>query len=119
MAFNCSLIIPQIFQFNAVGCDSTQINNECPTSGQSRVIFDISMPEGANAATVRISLLNLRTNQSYRHIISISEYRCSCSTLCIEDTGYKKDNKHIITVTFNDLIPGDRYSGSACLEYIS
>lgn len=119
MTLNCSLIKPQSFQFNAVGCDSTQINRKCSNNGQSSIIFDIDMPTGSNAATAKISLLNTRTSENHSHLISISEYKCLCSTLCIEDTGLKKNNKHTIRVVFDDLIPGDRYSGLACLEYIS
>lgn len=119
MALDCSLIKPQNFQFNAVGCDSTQVNNVCMSNGTSRIIFDIDMPIGANSAIANIQLTNMRTKENNNHIIGISEYKCSCSTLCIEDTGIKKNNKHIITVIFDHLVPGDRYSGSACLEYIS
>jgi hypothetical protein len=118
MASNCSLIKPQSFQFNAVGCDSTQINRKCSNNGQSSIIFNIDMPTGSNAATAKISLTNTRTNENYNHFVSVSEYKCSCSTVCIEDIGLKKNNKYTIAVLFDDLIPGDRYSGTACLEYI-
>ena len=119
MTLNCSLIKPEYFQFNAVSCDNNQINNECQNNGQSRVIFDIDMPTTSNAAVAKISLFNNRTFKNDRHTVTISEYNCSCSTLCIENTGYKKNNKYTITILFNNLIPGDRYTGSACLEYIS
>jgi hypothetical protein len=119
MASNCTLIKPQSFQFNAVGCDSTQINRKCSNNGQSSIIFNIDMPTGSNAATAKISLTNTRTSENHNHLISISEYKCLCLTACIEDTGFKKDNKHTIRVVFNDLISGDPYSGTACLEYIS
>jgi len=119
MALNCSFIQPNFFQFNAIGCDSTQINKRCSNNGQSKVIFDIDMPLGSNAAVAKISLFNNRTITNHSHTISISEYKCSCSTVCIEDIGLKKNNKYTIAVLFDDLIPGDRYSGTACLEYIS
>lgn len=118
MALNCSLIKPQTFEFNAQGCDSKQINLKCPHNGQSRMVFDIEMPNSANSALVNINIKNLRTNQNISHIMTISEYECSCSTLCIEDTGYKKNNTYMVSVLLNGLIPGDRYLGSACLEYI-
>lgn len=119
MASDCSLIKPQNFAFNAVGNNGMQINNRCSGGGESRIVFDIDMPTGANSAIANIQLVNTRTKQNTDHSIAISEYKCTCSTLCIDDSGLKKNNKHIITVVFNGLIPGDRYSGSACLEYIS
>lgn len=118
MASNCSLIKPQNFQFHATGCDSTDINNKCSNNGQSRIVFSIDMPAGSNAVIARIQLTNTRTNQKNFHSINISEYGCSCHSLCIDNLGYKKNNKHIVPIIFNNLISGDGYSGTACLEYI-
>lgn len=118
MALDCSLIKPNFFEFNAVGCDNPQINNRCANKGTSRIVLDIDMPVGSNSAIAHILLLNTRTQEKHNHNIGISEYKCSCPTLCVEDTGFKKNYRHTITIIFNDLIPGDRHIGSACLEYI-
>ena len=116
MTKNCLLVTPNEFLFFCPGKAPTK-EGRCSGSGSQRVLFELTVPSGSDTAVVEIGLVNLRTEQKETYFI-YTDQKCSCSPNCIIDQGIKFYNQYSISLNIDNLMPGEHYSGIACLNYI-
>lgn len=116
MTKNCLLVTPNEFLFFCPGQAPTK-EERCLGSSSQRILFDVIVPSGSDTAVVEIDLVNLRTDKKETYFI-YADQKCSCSPNCIIDRGIKFNNQYSISLNIDNLIPGEQYSGVACVNYI-
>jgi len=116
MTKNCLLVYPNEFIFFCPG-QAPLTDDRCHGSQNQRMLFDITVPSGSDSAVVEIQLTNTRTTKKETYFI-YTDQQCSCSNNCVIDQGIKNNNKYSIAINIGNLIPGEQYSGIACVNYI-
>lgn len=116
MAINCSLVTPNQFSFQLAGC-SENFDNVCNNNGIIKKIFKIELPPMIDKGILSINITNIITQKSISKSVIVPDPVCGCNKKC--DTEPKVNSTtHIVAIEFNNLIDGDKYTGTACFAYI-
>lgn len=123
MPKDCSLITPNSVTFYVPNDAPEKIDSKfttCNLDGTIDLFFLVDMPANTNTCLATITLINDRILYEETTFVYLSESNCVCrpSNKCIKDLGLKTTNKRQFIVTFNNLISGDKYIATACVDYI-
>ena len=107
-------VSPSTFDITIPGCNE-EPSDSCIGNSVYKIIFRVNLPSQDKKVVLNIILTNINTLSKTSKSIIVPDPECSCSMSCKNISGYIS---HIVSVTFDNLVIGNKYTGITYLNYI-